>query len=63
VLASEANSVRAAVAKYWPTMDVADGCVLQLAERFPQAKVITTDLRDFRIYCRHRTERLSFIHP
>ena len=63
VLATEASSVRTAVAKYWPTMDVADGCVLQLAERFPQAKIITTDLRDFQIYRRHRTERLSLIHP
>ncbi|MBC7366570.1 MAG: DNA-binding protein [Undibacterium sp.] len=42
VLAAEANSVRTALAKYGPEMNVADGCVLRLTERFPQAKIITT---------------------
>jgi predicted nucleic acid-binding protein len=63
VLAAKAEPVRTAVAKYWPTMDVADGCVLQLAERFPKAKVITTDVRDFRIYRRNRNDPISLIHP
>ena len=63
VLASEADTVRAAMAKYWPAMDVADGCVLQLAERFPRAKVITTDVRDFRVYRRNRNEPIQLIHP
>lgn len=63
VLAEEADSVRTAVAKYWPAMDVADGCVLQLAERFPRAKVITTDIRDFRVYRRNRNEPIQLIHP
>lgn len=38
VFRDESDFVRNAVAKYWPTMDVADGCVLQLAERFPRTK-------------------------
>jgi len=59
----EADSVRTAVAKYWSAMDVADGCVLRLAERFPQAKVITTDVRDFRVYRRNRDELIPLIHP
>ena len=59
----EADSVRTAVTKYWPAMDVADGCVLQLAERFPRAKVITTDVRDFRVYRRNRDELIPLIHP
>lgn len=63
VLAGKAEQVRTAIAKYWPTMDVADGCVLQLAERFPKAKVITTDLRDFRIYRRNRNDPIPLIHP
>lgn len=63
VLAHEAGSVRTAVAKYWPAMDVADGCVLRLAERFPRAKVITTDVRDFRVYRRNRSEPITLIHP
>jgi hypothetical protein len=44
-------------------MDVADGCVLQLAEQFPRAKVITTDLRDFTIYRRPHGQPLNLIHP
>jgi predicted nucleic acid-binding protein len=36
--------------KYWPRMDLADACVLSLAERNPQARIITTDLRDFGVY-------------
>ena len=63
VLTGEAESVRAAVTKYWPTMDVADGCVLQLVERFPRARVITTDRRDFGIYRRSRGQPLNLIHP
>ena len=63
VLAAESEPVRAAVGKYWPIMDVADGCVLQLAERFPRAKIITTDIRDFSIYRRPRGQPLSLIHP
>ena len=63
ILANESESVRAAVLKYWPTMDVADGCVLQLAERFPRAKIITTDRRDFGIYRRARGQPLNLIHP
>ncbi len=63
VLAEGADAIRTAVAKYWPAMDVADGCVLQLAERYPRAKVITTDVRDFRVYRRNRNEPILLIHP
>jgi predicted nucleic acid-binding protein len=63
VLMHDADIVRRAVAKYWPAMDVADGCVLQLAGRFPRAKIITTDLRDFGIYRRPGGQSLNLIHP
>ena len=63
VFSDDSDFVRHAVAKYWPKMDVADGCVLQLAERYPQAKIITTDLRDFRIYRRSGGQSLNLIHP
>jgi len=63
VFNSESNFVRNAVAKYWPTMDVADGCVLQLAEHYSRAKILTTDLRDFRIYRRPGGQMLNLIHP
>ena len=63
VLAYESATVRSAVAKYWPVMDVADGCVLQLAERYPKACILTTDLRDFSIYRRRNGHSLNLIHP
>jgi len=63
VFSDESSFVRTAVAKYWPIMDVADGCVLQLAERYSRAKILTTDLRDFRIYRRPGGQVLNLIHP
>jgi hypothetical protein len=63
VLAGKAEQVRTAIAKYWPTIDVADGCVLQLAERSPKAKVIITDVRDFRICRRNRNDPIPLIQP
>lgn len=63
VLTTESESVRVAVSKYWPAMDVADGCVLRLAERFPRATIITTDRRDFGIYRRPGGQSLALIHP
>ena len=49
--------------KYWPAMDIADACVLQLAEHYPRASIITTDLRDFSIYRRPNGQTLTLIHP
>jgi predicted nucleic acid-binding protein len=63
ILADDSESVRSAMAKYWPSMDIADACVLQLAERFPRARIVTTDLRDFSIYRRPRGQPLNLIHP
>ena len=63
VLDGKAEQIRTAVANNWPTMDVADDCVLQLAERFPKAKVITTDVRDFRICRRNRNDPIPLLHP
>jgi predicted nucleic acid-binding protein len=63
VLLPETEFVRRAVTKYWPTMDVADGCVLHLADRYSRAKVITTDLRDFHIYRRPQGQLLNLIYP
>lgn len=63
VLRTESETVRAAITKYWPRMDIADGCVLQLSERFPRAKIITIDQRDFSIYRRSRGQVLPLICP
>lgn len=60
---NDSERLRTAVAKYWPLMDVADGCVLQLANRYPRARVLTTDVRDFRIYRKADGQSPDLIHP
>jgi len=44
-------------------MDLADAGIVRLAEIFPKVKVITTDVEDFRIDRRHRSEPIPLIHP
>jgi uncharacterized protein len=43
--------------------DLADLCLIRLSELFPRHPVITTDVRDFRIYRRGRRERIPLICP
>ena len=47
----------------YPPMDVGDASLVVLSEIFPRAKIITTDIRDFTIYRRFRSEPLPLIHP
>jgi predicted nucleic acid-binding protein len=43
--------------------DLADLCLIRLSELYPRHPVITTDVRDFRIYRRGRRERIPLIGP
>ena len=43
--------------------DLADLCLIRLSETNPSLPVITTDVRDFRIYRRGRREMIPLIHP
>jgi hypothetical protein len=43
--------------------DLADLCLMRLSEIHPRHSVITTDLADFRVYCRGRRETIPLIHP
>ncbi len=47
----------------YPQMDAGDASLVVLSERFPKAKIITTDVRDFTVYRRFRNEALLLIHP
>ena len=47
----------------YPQMDAGDASLVVLSERFPKAKIITTDVRDFTVYRRFRSEALPLIHP
>lgn len=44
-------------------MDVCDGSLVVLSERFPNAKIITVDVRDFSVYRRFDREPLPLIMP
>jgi hypothetical protein len=47
----------------YPQMDAGDASLVALSEKFPRAKIITTDVRDFTVYRRFRGEALPLIHP
>ena len=47
----------------YPQMDAGDASLVVLSERYPKAKIITTDVRDFTVYRRFRNEALPLIHP
>lgn len=63
VAEAEGVALAGLVRKYGKRMDLADAGIVRLAEIFPKAKVITTDVEDFRIYRRNRNERIQLIHP
>lgn len=50
------------MAKY-ERMDVCDGSLVVLSERFPKAKIITVDTRDLPVYRRFGREPLPLIMP
>lgn len=50
------------MAKY-ERMDVCDGSLVLLSERFPQAKILTVDFRDFPVYRRFGREPLPLLMP
>ena len=43
--------------------DLADLCLIRLSEANPSLPVITTDVRDFRVYRRRRREMIPLLHP
>jgi hypothetical protein len=43
-------------------MSLADACLVRMSELIPNAVVFTLD-SDFRIYCRHRRQRIPLLIP
>ena len=43
--------------------DLADLCVIRMSELYPRYPVVTTDVRDFRVYRRGRREAIPLIYP
>ena len=63
VVEAEGFALAGLVRKYGRRMDLADAGIVRLAELFPKANVITTDLEDFRVYRRNRNQVIPLIHP
>ncbi len=57
ILRDELDAVFGRLKRFAPRMDLADGCLLTLAARDPDALVLTTDTRDFSAY------RVPFASP
>lgn len=55
--------IRGLLRSYAPRMQLADACLVRLAELHPAARVLTTDATDFRVYRRNRTEKIPLILP
>jgi len=43
--------------------DLADVCLIRMSELHPRYPVVTTDLKDFRVYRRGHREVIPLIHP
>ena len=63
VAETEGVALAGLVRKYGKQIDLADAGIVRLAEIFPKAKVVTTDMRDFRICRRNRNDPIPLIHP
>ena len=62
-LAGDEGAVAALVAKYADVpMDLADACVVRLAERHDDCEVVTVD-GDFFVYRRHGSRAIPVAHP
>jgi predicted nucleic acid-binding protein len=59
----ESPKIRAFMARYAGRAQLADACVVRLSELHPHAQVLTSDGADFRVYRRHRNERIPLIVP
>jgi hypothetical protein len=63
VAGSEAVARAGLIRKHGTRMDLADAGVVRLSAMFPEARVITTDVDDFRVYRRNRNQTIPLFHP
>jgi predicted nucleic acid-binding protein len=61
-VADGAGRLSQLMAKY-TRMDVCDGSLVLLSERFPRARILTVDYRDFPVYRRFGREPLPLLMP
>jgi len=63
MIGTEGPQIAAKIEQYGETMDLADACLVRLAEIYPRAKIITIDREHFTIYRRNRNQPLALICP
>jgi predicted nucleic acid-binding protein len=64
MLPSETSPIRALLTRYRDRgIDLADACIIRLSELHAGCRVVTTDLRDFRVYRSHGRKAISLICP
>ena len=63
ILATDGLQIAAKITKFGKEMDLADACLVRLAEIYPLAKVITIDREHFTIYRRNRNQPIPLIVP
>jgi uncharacterized protein len=63
LLANEGVNLAGKIRKYGSRMDLADACVLRLAETVAGSVVITLDKKDFSIYRMNRDDPVTLLHP
>jgi hypothetical protein len=62
-LQDEIQSLNTLLKKYSDVpMSLADGCLVRLAENYPQSQVLTLD-SDFRVYRKNGNQLISLIFP
>jgi predicted nucleic acid-binding protein len=59
----ESSRIRGFMARYASRAQLADACLVRLSELNPRCRVLTTDGADFRVYRRHRNERIPVVAP
>lgn len=62
-LQTEAAAVSALAAKYAPRMQLADACIVRMAEMEANCRVFTVDREDFSLYRRQRKQLIPCVFP
>lgn len=64
LVTTEAAAIRTLLARYQDQgMDLADACVVRLSEIHARSRVITADVKDFRVYRRNGRQAIPLIAP
>ena len=63
IIGTDGPLIAARITKYGESMDLADACLVRMAEIYPRAKIITIDREHFTVYRRNRNHALALICP